>query len=86
MTTVVSGPRADHVVVRDVYAPQRDSHLLIDALSGYVPLTERSVADDAPVVASSASPPPAWARPVSARLTSARARSSVRGLMRTQLA
>ena len=37
--------RADHVVVRGVYAPQHDSHLLIDALSGCVPLTEGSVAD-----------------------------------------
>ena len=45
MTTVVPGLRADHVVVRGVYAPQHDSHLLIDALSGCVPLTERSVAD-----------------------------------------
>ena len=45
MTNVVPGLRADHVVVRGVYAPQHDSHLLIDALSGCVPLTERSVAD-----------------------------------------
>ena len=45
MTTVVPGLRADHVVVRGVYAPQHDSHLLIDAWSGCVPLTERSVAD-----------------------------------------
>ena len=45
MTTVLPSLRLNHVVVRGVYIPQHDSHLLIDALSRCVPLTGQSVAD-----------------------------------------